>query len=133
MSLPYTDAFALLGAAGSAVSVTDPVAALGTNTFDVSKRQKLSIQFTASGITSGNGVFKVYVSNDGTHWVQYNRLTDNVTNTNAQNDTRVSSVTLSSNTSKIYFFPSGDYFRYVGVSLAVTTDGTYFAQLECAG
>lgn len=114
----------------SAVSVTDPITQLGTNTVDLSMRKKYSIQFIASAITSGTGVFKVYVSNNGTDWVQYNRLTDNVTNTNVQTDTRVASVTLSSNGAKMYFFPVGDHFRYLGVSLAVTTDGTYSAVLE---
>lgn|SRR3569623_158316 len=114
----------------STTSVTDPVTATGANTADVSMRTKLAIQFVASAITSGNGVFKVYVSNDGTNWVQYNRLTDNVTNTNAQTDTRVASVTLNANGNKMYFFPVGDYFRYIGVSLAVTTDGTYSAILQ---
>ena len=131
MSLPFTENFKLINA--STVSVTDPVAALGSNVADVSQRQKLSIQFTATGIATGNGVFKVYVSNDGSNWVLYNRLTDNLTNTNAQTDTRVASCTLSSVTSKIYFFPAGDYFRYVGVSLAVTTDGSYTATLQTAG
>jgi len=114
----------------STTSVTDPVTATGANTADVSMRTKLAIQFVASAITSGNGVFKVYVSNAGTNWVQYNRLTDNVTNTNAQTDTRVASVTLNANGNKMYFFPVGDYFRYIGVSLAVTTDGTYSAILQ---
>lgn len=114
----------------STTSVTDPVSAIGVNTADVSMRTKLSLQFIAATVTLGNGVFKVYVSNDGTNWVQYNRLTDNVTNTNAQTDTRVASVTLSSNGNKMYFFPVGDYFRYVGVSLAVTTDGAYSAVLQ---
>src|SRR6266404_1473294 len=99
MGLPFTDNITLINA--SAASVTDPVATNGTNTADVSKRQLRSIMFKAASIASGNGVFKVYVSNDnGVTWVQYNRLTDNVTNTNAQGDTRVSSVTLSSNISK---------------------------------
>lgn len=119
----FTTGLTLINA--STTSVTDPVSTLGANTADVSMRTKLSIKFIAASITSGNGVFKVYVSNDGANWVQYNRLTDNVTNTNVQNDTRVASVTLSSNGSKIYFFPVGDYFRYIGVSLAVTTDGAY--------
>lgn len=114
----------------STVSITDPVAVQGQNTVDVSMRKKYSLQFVASGITSGNGVFKVYVSNDGVNWVGYNRLTSNVTNTNVQTDARVASITLSSNSSSIVFFPDGDHFRYLGVSLAVTTDGVYSAILE---
>lgn len=114
----------------STVSVTDPVSLLGSNTIDLSLRKKYSIQFTAATVTSGNGVFKVYVSNDGTNWVQYNRLTDNLTNTNVQTDTRVASVTLNANGNKMYFFPVGDHFRYLGVSLAVTTDGAYTATIS---
>lgn len=92
---------------------------------DVSMRKKMSLQFTAADISAGNGVFTVQVSNDGSNWVTYNRLTSNVTNTNGQTDTRVASVTLSSNTSVIAFFPAGDYFKYIRVNVAVTTDGTY--------
>lgn len=114
----------------STVSVTDPVTVLGTNTADVSMRTKMSIQLIAATITSGNGVFKFYVSNDGTNWTAYNRATSNVTNTNAQTDTRVASVTLSSSGSAMVFFPVGDHFRYIGVSLAVTTDGVYSAILQ---
>lgn len=97
---------------------------------DVSMRTKLSLQFTAASISSGNGVFSVSVSNDGTNFVTYNRLTTNVTNTNGQTDTRVASVTLSSNTSSIVFFPVGDYFRYIKVTCTVTTDGAYTATLQ---
>lgn len=84
-----------------------------------------SIQFVASGITSGNGVFTVEVSNDGVNWTTYNRLTSNATNTNAQNDTRVASLTLSSNTSSVVILP--DPFAYYRVNLTPTTDGVYSA------
>ena len=100
---------------------------------DLSQRQLKSIQFTCANHTSGNGAFGVEVSNDGSNWVVYNRLTSNVTNTNAQNDTRVAAPTLSSSTSAIYFFPVGDLFRYMRVFCTVTTDGTYYATVESAG
>jgi hypothetical protein len=124
MSLPYSDNYTLLGAV--TVDTTG-------ETFDVSKRQLKSIQFTAASIAAGNGVFTVEVSNDGTNFVAYNRLVDNLTNTNVQTDTRVGSVTLSSNTSKVYFFPAGDYFRYVRAAVNMTTDGAYTATLQAAG
>jgi hypothetical protein len=112
-------------------TVLDAVTATATSgAQDVSMRTKMSLQFTAAAITSGNGVFTVDVSNDGTNWVAYNRLTTNVTNTNGQSDTRVASVTLSSNTSAIVFFPLGDYFRYIRVTCTRTTDGTYTATLQ---
>lgn len=103
---------------------------------DVSMRVLRSLQFTASGITSGNGIFTVEVTNSQdaagapTNWVPYNRLTTNATNTNAQTDVRVASVTLSSNTSVMVFFPVGDYFRYLRVLVDLTTDGAYSAVLQ---
>ena len=127
MGLPYSDAVNVLDA------VTASVANTAAPTHDCSKRQLKSIQFTCSGHTSGNGAFGVEVSNDGVNWVVYNRLISNVTNTNAQFDTRVAAPTLSSNTSAIYFFPTSDYFRYIRVFVAVTTDGTYTASLQKAG
>ena len=119
----FTSVYDLLGASG----VTDDTTG---EAFEVGDRKKLSIQFIASGISDGNGVFTVEVSNDGTNWIVYNRLTTNVTNTNAQTDTRVASVTLNSNTSSIVFFPVGDHFRYIRVKVDVTTDGTYKAKLH---
>lgn len=86
---------------------------------------RTSIQFTAASITSGNGVFTVLVSNDGTNFVAYNRITTNVTNTNAQTDTRVASVTLNSNTSSVVTIP--DTFAFLKVVCTVTTDGAYTA------
>ncbi len=97
---------------------------ISTNTFS-----KTSLQFIATGITSGNGVFTVDVSNDNTNWVAYNRLTTNVTNTNAQTDTRVASVTLSSNTSAVVTFPETDAFNFFRVKVVPTTDGSY----SCVG
>jgi hypothetical protein len=127
MSLPFTDNVNLLNA--TTVSVTNTAAIK----FDCSKRQLKSIQFTASGITSGNGVFGVEVSNDGVNWVVYNRLTSNVANTNVQTDTRVAAPTLSSSTSQIFFFPTSDLFRMIRIFVAVTTDGAYTATLQMGG
>lgn len=134
MSLPFTSS---INCFTGNIADTSGKSATITNTaalpIDVSKRQLKSIQFTASGITSGTGAFGVEVSNDGTNWIVYNRLTSNVTNTNVQNDTRVAAPTLSSNTSSIYFFPTSDYFRYIRVFLTFTTDGVYSAVIQSAG
>lgn len=86
---------------------------------------RASIQFVAASITSGNCVFTVDVSNDGTNWTAYNRLTTNATNTNAQTDTRVASVTLSTNTSSVVTIP--DAFAFFRITAVVTTDGAYSA------
>lgn len=106
----------------NAVTATTTSVGMGVN-----NAGRLSIQVIAAGISAGNGVFTVEVSNDGTNWIAYNRLTTNVTNTNVQNDTRVASVTLSSNTSAFLFFPPGDTFMSFRVICTRTTDGNYSA------
>ena len=98
---------------------------------EVSERANISIQLIATGITSGNGVFTFEISNDqGVTWTAYNRLITNIANTNAQNDTKVASVTLSSNGSAFVFVPNGDYFGMIRVNVDRTTDGTYSAVVQ---
>lgn len=111
-------------------AVTASVANTVAPIIDGSLAQFKSIQFVCTGHSAGNGAFGLEVSNDGTNWVVYNRLVSNVTNTNSQTDTRVAAPTLSSSTSSIYFFPEGDYFRYMRVFVTVTTDGAYSAIIE---
>jgi hypothetical protein len=127
MGIIKTDNYVFLNA------VTASVANTAASKYDVSKGQIKSIQFTCSGQTSGNGVFGVEVSNDGTNWVVYSRLIPNLTGTNSQTDASVAAPTLSSNISAIYFFPLSDYFRYMRVFVAVTTDGAYSAVAEIGG
>lgn len=94
----------------------------------VDNAARLSIQLKAASVSSGNGVFTVDVSNDeGANWVAYNRLTTNVTNTNAQADVRASSVTLNTNSGSMIFFPAGDTFGLIRVKCTITTDGVYTA------
>ena len=90
--------------------------------------KRATLQFIRSNHSAGNGVFSVEVSNDGANWVTYNKLIDNVANTNAQSLTRVASSTLSSNTSKFYTLDFlMDCFKFMRVTVTVTTDGTHSA------
>ncbi len=108
--------------------LTSVTATTTSNGVGINNAGRVSIMVFATAITSGNGVFTVQVTNDQSlGWADYNRLTTNVTNTNAQTDTRVSSLTLSSNTTNFLFFPPGDTFAYMRVKVARTTDGTYSA------
>lgn len=100
-----------------------------SSSIPVGDKGKLSLQFIASAVSSGNAVFTVEVSNDNTNWIAYNRLTTNVTNTNGQTDTRVASITLSSNTNAMAFIPESDSFLFIRVIATRTTDGTYSAIL----
>lgn len=88
---------------------------------------RLSIMVLATAVSSGNGVYTVEISNDGSNWSAYNRLTTNATNTNAQTDARVASITLSTNTTNFLFFPPGDTFAFFRTKVTVTTDGSYSA------
>jgi len=126
MGMEYTNNITALNA------ITVSVANTAATPYDVSQRGFLSIQFTCANHTSGNGVFGVEVSNDGVNWVVYNRLIPNLAGTNAQTNAYVAGPTLSSNTSAIYFTSSSDYFRFIRVFCAVTTDGTYTATIQAA-
>lgn len=126
MGMEYTDNITALNA------VTSTVANTAAIPYDVSKRGFISIQFTCSGHTSGNGAFGVEVSNDGTNWIVFNRLIPNVTGTNAQTNAFQAAPTLSSNTSQIFFTSSTDYFRFIRVFVTVSTDGAYTATIQAA-
>lgn len=96
----------------------------------VDNASNVSIQFQATGVSSGNGVMTVQVSNDGgANWVSYNRLVGNSPNTNAQNDTRVSSATLNATGGTMVFIPAGDTFELIRTTVTVSTDGSYTTTL----
>lgn len=102
------------------------VATTTSDPFNIEGVIKISLQLIASAITSGNGVFLVEVSNDNVNWIQFNKMIDNVANTNAQNLTRVASATLSSNSNKVYTLNfQEDPYKYMRVKVTRTTDGTY--------
>lgn len=95
---------------------------------DIFGAKKVALQLTASAITSGNGIFTLTGSIDGTNYVTINGLIDNLASTNAQTVVRVASVTLSSNTSKIYALDLASFaYRYIKVAVDMTTDGAYSA------
>ena len=87
----------------------------------------MTIQFKGASISSGNGVFTVEVSNDGVSWAVFSRLNSNATNTNAQTDVRVASVTVNSNASTVVSIPKTDMFAFYRIKVIPTTDGNYSA------
>ena len=114
----------------SLITLLSAVTATTTSsTIRVGNAKKLALSFTAASITTGNGVFTVSVSIDGTNFVTYNRLVSNLANTNSQTDTRVASVTLNSNTTNVMFIPDADLFECIKVTVTRTTDGAYSAYL----
>lgn len=111
------------------IKLLDAVTATTTSSeFSLEGAKRVSFQFTRANHSSGSSAFAVTVSIDGINYVTYNKLVDNVTNTNAQTLTRVASVSLASNTSKVYSMDlQHDYFKYAKVTVTETTDGTHSA------
>lgn len=109
------------------IKVLDAVTATTTSeAIDIENASKVTLEFTRANHSSGSSAFAVTVSVDGINYVTFNKLIDNVTNTNAQNKTRVASASLASDTSKHYSLDlENDSFRYMKVTVTETTDGTH--------
>lgn len=92
--------------------------------------KKVTFMFTRSNHTAGSTAFTVTGSIDGVTYVALNKLIDNVANTNVQDITRVASVTLSANSSKIYSLDlDHDAFQFIKITATETTDGTHTAKM----
>lgn len=114
--------------------ITTPINAVTATTtsdpIDFRGVKRATWEFTRANHSSGSTAFTVTVSVDGVTYVAYNKLIDNVTNTNAQTLTRVASSSLASDTSKIYSMDlANDCFAFVKVTATETTDGTHTAKL----
>lgn len=128
MALQYTNSVDLLtntSPAESSAGVT--VDTTGVKQ-DVSARNQIVVQFVCANHTSGNGVFTIDGSNDGTNWTTGLAVQDL---TATASTTYVTSKTLNSNSTAAVKVPSG--WRFVRGVVDVTTDGTYYAFMECAG
>lgn len=89
----------------------------------------VSFQFKRSDHSSGNTVWTVNLSNDGTTYVASAGLMTNVANTNSQTPIRVASVTSAANETVIYVLDpiQAQSFKYLTVTATETTDGTHNA------
>ncbi len=123
----YTDFFN--GAATGINATTVSIDSTTTKVLDVSMREQIGIVFTCASHASGNGVFSVDGSNDGTNWVTGLAMVDA---TATASTTYVTSKTLSSNTTVGMYLPFFA-FRYMRLIVAVTTDGIYTATVEAKG
>lgn len=101
------------------------VTATTSGVFDASAYENITVHFHATGISAGNGVLTVLGSNDGVNFVAVVFVDPTVTNTNAQNLTRIASLTLSSNTDKVAVIENIMKFQFIKLTMTFTTDGTY--------
>ena len=115
MGIPYTDTFTAISAV---------VATTTSGGYDISKRQKIAVQFIAAG---GSSVFTIDMSNDGTNWITGVAFLDAAATTGT--GTYVTSKSVSSTTAGAIITPGFKYMRVV----ATWTSGTATAIIECGG
>lgn len=123
MAIQFTNNVTLISAVGATTTSAG---------IDVSKRQQIVVQFIASGVTSGNGVFTIDGTNDassgGTNWTAGISFRDG---TATASTTWVTSKTLNSNGSALAFVQPG--FAMIRVKVSWATDGAYSAILQSGG
>lgn len=96
---------------------------------NVAGARRITLAFTRANHSSGSTAFTVEGTIDGSTWIALNLIVKNVTNTNAQTLTRVSSVSLSSNTSELVGLDlEGLGLLEIRVVATETTDGTHTAK-----
>lgn len=109
----------------NAVTATTESAAI-----DIQNAKKVTFLFTRANHSSGSSAFSVTGTIDGTTYVALNVMISNVTNTNGQNLTRVSSVTLSDNGSSLAFLDlTSMCLKDIKITATETTDGTHTAKV----
>ena len=100
-----------------------------SSTLNIAGAKRISLAFTRANHSSGASAFKIQVSVDGTTFIDFNKLITNVANTNGQTETRVTTVSLSSNTTE---FATVDLdksvYKAMKVVVTETTDGTHTAK-----
>lgn len=97
---------------------------------DIKGAEAVTFYFSRAygGGNSGSSKFRVEVSPDeGTTWYAFNKLVSNVSNTSSQEETRVSSTTISAATTTVMVAMDieKDAFSRVRCIVIETTDGTH--------
>jgi len=105
----------------TATTVSEPV--------NIENAEKVTLFFTRANHSAGSSAFAVEVSIDGVNWVTFSKLISNVTNTNAQNKTRVASVSLAADgTTAVDMDLENSIYRHMRITATETTDGTHTAK-----
>lgn len=108
----------------------------GVVNIEGARRVTLYIDHDVLTDLQGTTTFDVDVSVDGTNYVDYKKLIDNVTNTNSQTPTRVETKVYDTNTSGILSMDlQNDIFKYFKVNSVITdgsttTTATVFSLIE---
>lgn len=122
---------ALQGISKKLVTALDAVTATTTsNAINIANAKKVTLQLTRANHGSGSSAFSVTASLDGTNFYDINCLIQDLTNSNSQDYTRVSSITLSSDTTEFAAIDLANMgFDQIKVTVTETTDGTHSAKV----
>jgi len=106
-----------------ATTTSEPVDILGA--------KRITLALTRADHGSGSSAFKVQVSVDGTTFADFNGLMQDLTNTNAQTQTRATTISLAANTTVMASMDlSAHNFSAMRVVVTETTDGTHTAKAQ---
>jgi len=112
------------------ITVIDEKTATFTSAaINIEDAEKVVLVCNRADHSSGSSAFTAQVSVDGTNYIDYKKWISNANNTNAQGLTRVTTLTLSSNTTDFLTMSPEDGFKDIKVKVTETTDGTHSAWL----
>lgn len=130
----YSNSITFLNA--TTTNATSTTASINANVQGVKKATFYFQRGDTTGTgNSGSSLFHIEVSRTNSSsdadWIDFNKLVDNVTNTNGQNLTRVGSASLSATSTKIYSMDlSNDNIQFVRCIAVETTDGEHTCRGE---
>lgn len=87
--------------------------------------RRIGFQFKRANHSAGSSAFSVEGTINGTDWTTLNLIVSNATNTNAQNRTRVASVSLAADGTALAFIEDVVVLKAIRVTATETTDGTH--------
>ena len=95
----------------------------------VEDAKKITLILTRANHDSGSSAFSVLASIDGTTYITINSMIEDLANTNAQNYTRVASITLASDGNTLAAVDcKNNQYKYIKIKVTETTDGTHTAK-----
>ena len=112
------------------IKVLDAVAVTTTSSVvNIEDAEKVMLVCNRANHDAGSSAFTAEVSVDGTNFVDYKKWISNANNTNEQDLTRVTTLTLGADTTDFLTMSPEDGFQVIRVTATETTDGTHSAWL----
>jgi hypothetical protein len=95
---------------------------------NVETASRITLAFTRANHSAGSSAFKIQVSVDVSTYVDFNSLIRDQNDTNAESEARVTTITLSSDTTVIASMDMEYHnFKWIRAVVTETTDGTHTA------